>query len=104
MERFAEDKNFLSYAGLAPTTRFSNYKKKGSSNQKSYNHYLRWAFAEMVVTSFIVPVVRRHHDKLVKKKGKIKAKAIISSKFARIVYRIMKEPDFIYNPAVLFGA
>ena len=103
IERFKTDKNFLSYCGLTPTTRISNQKKKGSPSQRSHNHYLRWAFAEMVVTSFRIPVVRRYHDRLVKKKGKIKAKAIISSKFARIVYRIMKEPDFIYDQAKLFG-
>lgn len=103
VERFASDKNFLSYCGLTPTTRISNQKKKGSPSQRSYNHYLRWAFAEMVVTSFKNSAMRRYHDRLVRKKGKIKAKAIIASKFARIVYRIMKEPDFIYDPAKLFG-
>ena len=103
VERFATDKNFLSYCGLAPTTRISNQKKKGSPSQRSYNHYLRWAFAEMVVTSLKNPTMRRYHDRLVRRKGKIKAKAIISSKFARIIYRVMREPDFVYDPVKLFG-
>lgn len=103
MERFESDKNYLSYCGLVPTSRISNERKKGSPRQRSHNHYLRWAFAELVVTSLKIPRIQRYHERLVKKKGRIKAKAIISSKYARVVYRIMKEPDFIYDPEKLFG-
>lgn len=46
IERFAEVGNYVSYCRKVPAARFSNDKKKGTSNRKNGNKYLSWAYAE----------------------------------------------------------
>ena len=81
----------------------SNFKIKGRSHVKNRNRYLRWALAEGAVASLADPSIKKYHDRLVKKKGPIKAKAILSSKMARMAYFLMKDPSFVYVQRRLFN-
>lgn len=103
LERFRDSKNFLSYCGLVPRVKLSNFKKKGEGDPRNRNKYLRWAFAEAAVELLHKPKIKRFHDKLVKKKGTIKAKGIIASKMARLAFRTMVEPDFKYDESLIFN-
>ena len=101
--RFPSVKNFLSYCGLVESKRMSNFKIKGRNHVKNRNRYLRWALAEGAVASLADPSIKKYHDRLVKKKGPIKAKAILSSKMARMAYFLMKDPSFVYDQRRLFN-
>jgi len=72
--------HYLSYCGLVESRRMSNEKLKGRGNTKNRNKYLRWAYGEAAVLALKHPRIRQYHDRLVGKKGPIKAKAIIASK------------------------
>lgn len=100
--RFDHFKKFLSYSGLVESKWTSNQRKKGKGNTKNRNQYLRWAFGELAVFSLQIPEVKRYHDRLLKKKGTFKAKAIVASKFARVIFMMMKDPNFVYDQNKLF--
>ena len=70
---------------------------------KNRNRYLRWALAEGAIASLADPFIKKYHDRLVKKKGPVKAKAILSSKMARVAYFLMKDPGFVYDQSKLFN-
>lgn len=101
--RFKDSKNFLSYCGLAPRIKLSNFKKKGEGDPRNRNKYLRWAFAEVAIELLHKPKIKRFHDRLVKKKGVVKAKGIIASKIARIAFMVMTQVDFKFNENLIFN-
>lgn len=103
IHRFAAVGNFISFCGLVDTVKLSDNKVKGHLNSKNRNKFLRWAFAEAAVEALAHPQIRKYHDRLVRKKGRIKAKAIVASKMARAAYMLMKDPSFKYDQNVLFN-
>ena len=103
ISRFKTIKNYLSYSGLVQSLRLSNYKVKGKGNRKNRNRFLRWAFQEAAVHSLLHERARHYHDRLAKRKGKFKAKAIMASKIARVAFMIMTDTNFIFDPDKLFG-
>ena len=102
LSRFKSIKNYLSYAGLVESLKLSNFKVKGKGNRKNRNRFLRWAFQEAAIHSLLHDRAERYHDRLARRKGKFKAKAIMASKIARVAYMIMEDPNFIYDPNKLF--
>lgn len=104
ISRFKSHKNYLSYCGLVDSRRISNQKQKGSGNPYNRNKFLRWAFAEAVITAIARdPKARAFHDRLVRRKGKIVSKAIIAAKMARQVFKLLSDKTFVYNKELLFG-
>lgn len=103
LDRFNHVKDYVSYCGLVQSLRKSNGKIKGKGNVKNRNVYLRWAYGEAVIASLKNPEIRSYHDRLAKKKGPIKAKAIMAAKMARVSFIMMKDPDFRYDQSRLFG-
>lgn len=101
--RFDSVKNFLSFCGLVGSVKLSNGKVKGHNNSKNRNKFLRWAFAEAAIASMTHPQLKRYHDRLVRKKGRIISKAILSSKMARAAYMLMKNENFQYDQNKLFA-
>lgn len=101
--RFDNVKHYVSYCGLVQSLRISNNRIKGKGNAKSRNVYLRWAYGEAVICSLKDSEIRRYHDRLVKKKGPVKAKAIMAAKMARVSFMLMNDPDFRYDQNQLFG-
>lgn len=103
LDRFDDVGNYLSYCGLADSRRMSNEKLKGRGNAKNRNKYLRWAYGEAAIAGLRRPRIRTCHDRLVRKKGPIKAKAIVASKLARISFKLMKDPSLIFDESRLFS-
>ena len=102
LERFQAVGNYLSYCGLVESKRMSNEKVKGHGNAKNRNKYLRWAYGEAVIGALKNPRIRRYHDRLIKKKGPVKAKAIVASKLARVSFLLMKDSALVYDENRLF--
>lgn len=100
--RFPSDKNYLSYARCVKSVNISNNKLKGKGNSRNGNSFLRWAFGEAVIGALHVPEIKKYHDRLVRKKGLVKAKAIMASKIARVAYKTMKDPAFIFDKNKFF--
>jgi len=104
LSRFKEDwRPYLSYCGLVESKQESNEKIKGYGNAKNRNRYLRWAYGEAAIAALKYPKIRVFHDRLAKKKGKIKAKAILSSKIARVSFMMMQDSGMIYSQEKLWG-
>src|SRR3990167_6176560 len=102
LERFEAVENYLSYCGLVESKRMSNAKIKGRGNAKNRNKYLRWAYAEAAIAALRNVRIKKYHDRLLKKKGPVKAKAIVASKLARVSFMLMKDPALIYDENRLF--
>jgi len=102
LDRFEAVENYLSYCGLVESKRMSNEKIKGRGNAKNRNKYLRWAYAEAAIGALRNLRIRKYHDRLVKKKGPVKAKAIVASKLARVSFMLMKDPALVYDENKLF--
>ncbi|MBU0769290.1 MAG: IS110 family transposase [Candidatus Omnitrophota bacterium] len=102
IDRFASDKNYLSFCRLVESKRSSNNKKKGKGNAKCGNKILRWAYAEAAISALKYPRIKAYYERLKKKKPAVKALAIIASKIARVSYKIMKDPNFCYQEEKLF--
>lgn len=102
--RFKGDwRRYLSYCGLVESKQKSNEKVKGYGNRKNRNRYLRWAYGEAAIAALRYAKIRAYHDRLVKKKGKIKAKAILASKIARVSFMMMQNTGMIYTQEKLWG-
>jgi transposase len=103
LARFEDRRSYLSYCGLVESKQESNEKIKGHGNDKNRNRYLRWAYGEAAIAALKYPRIRVFHDRLVRRKGKIKAKAILASKIARVSFMMMQNPGMIYSQEKLWG-
>lgn len=102
MSRFKTVKNYLSYCRLVEAKRMSNNKRKKNGNRKCGNKILRWAYAEAAVHALRYERINKYYQRLKKKKGGAKAMAIISSKIARVSYKVMTDDNFYYQQERLF--
>ena len=102
LNRFRAVEHYLSYCGLVESRRMSNEKLKGRGNTKNRNKYLRWAYGEAAITALRNSRIRKYHDRLARKKGPIKAKAIVASKVARVSFMLMKDSALVYDEGKLF--
>jgi transposase len=93
--RFADVKNFFSYSRLTPSARNSGGKSKQRSS-KDGNKYLKVVFCDAAIHAVqYYPVIRKYHNKLLRKKNKQIAKTIIAKELAEIVYHVLKnKTDF----------
>lgn len=103
LPRFKDVRSYLSYCGLVESKQESNEKIKRHGNRKNRNRYLRWAYGEAAIAALRYPKIRVFHDRLARKKGKIKAKAILASKIARVSFMMMQDPGMIYTQEKLWG-
>lgn len=90
IQRFTNSNHFCSYSMLSPSDATSDGKNVGKQGRKMGNHYLKWAFSEMVVTSKRNPYIKEYSLKLEKKHGKVKANAILRHRFGHVVYNMLK--------------
>lgn len=88
--RFRKSEQFCSYAMLTPGKATSDGKNVGSQGRKIGNHYLKWAFSEMVVIGKRDPYIKAYSDQLVRKHGKRKANAILRHRFGHVVFNMLK--------------
>jgi len=90
IRRFKNSSHFCSYAMLTPAKATSDGKNVGNQGRKIGNHYLKWAFSEMVVIAKRNPYIKAYSLKLEKKHGKTKANAILRHRFGHVVFNILK--------------
>ena len=95
INRFPDVKNFFSYCRLTPSARNSGGKSKQRSS-KDGNKYLKFAFSDAAIHAVqYYPIIRKHHNSLLRKKNKQIAKTIIAKEIASIVYFVLKnKTDF----------
>lgn len=99
IHRFQRVQNFCSYARLIKPQKESAGKTTGKGNKKIGNAYLKWAFGE--ATLLLIRdsgQVKELHKKLKNKHGKARALAIISHKFGRAVYYMLKNKQPMGTP------
>ena len=88
--RFQNSNHFCSYAMLTPSRATSDGKNVGSQGRKIGNHYLKWAFSEMVVIAKRNPFIKKYSNRLEKKHGKGKANAILRHRFGHVIFNMLK--------------
>ena len=97
INRFADVKNFYSYSRLTPSARNAGGKSKQRSS-KDGNKYLKVVFCDAAVHAVqYYTVIRKYHNKLLRKKNKQIAKTIIAKQLAEIVYHVLKNKTEFNN-------
>ena len=92
IDRFAEVGNYVSYCRKVPAGRFSNEKKKGTSNRKNGNKYLAWAYAEAAeFARRFDSEARAYYDRKRRKTNAPIAHSALAHKLARAAYYIIKD-------------
>lgn len=87
IKRFPSEKDFVSYCRLVAGTNESGGKNFGGKGRKMGNPYLKWAFMQAaILCKRSDSKLSAYSEKLMKKKGKHVANAIMGAKIARAVY------------------
>lgn len=91
--RFASAGNFKSYCRLAPTSKLSNGKSKGSGNAKNGNAYLSWALTELanLVVSFN-PEAKKCYERLFNRyRLRVVAIRAVAAKLAVAIFHMLRD-------------
>lgn len=91
INRFSSAKKLCSYAGLSPTTRQSNETVYHGHLKKDSNKYIRWVLVEAI--QHIIEKdsgLRQKYEKILREKGKNKARAAIAQKLCISIYYMLK--------------
>ena len=92
IQRFPEVGNYVSYCRKVPAARFSNDKKKGTSNRKNGNKYLSWAYAEAAeLARRFDTEARAYYDRKRRRTNAPIAHSALAHKLARAAYYIMRD-------------
>lgn len=104
ISRFKQAGHFASYCRCVSGARYSNGKKKGSSNSKNGNKYLAWAFIE--AANFAIrynETIKKYYQRKLAKTHMMVAKKTVAHKLARACFHVLRDDvDFDVNKA--FGA
>jgi transposase len=104
LDRFAEERNYLSYCRLVGSQRRSNNKKKGENNRKCGNRYLCWAFMEAAhyAARYYPPATAFVDRKSVGCRRVLGLKAL-AAKLCRATYFVLRD-GVEFDPKRLFGS
>jgi len=92
IERFSDEKKFVSYCRLVPGAKNSNKTIRQKSGNKDGNKYLKIAFTDASVHAIrYYPEIRDYYNKLRRRKKESVARTIIAKQLAVIVYHILKD-------------
>jgi transposase len=92
IDRFADVGNYVSYCRKVPAARFSNDKKKGTSNRKNGNKYLSWAYGEAAeLARRLDSEARAYYDRKRKRTNAPIAHSALAHKLARAAYYMMRD-------------
>jgi transposase len=92
IDRFPEVGNYVSYCRKVPTARFSNDKKKGTSNKKNGNKYLAWAYSEASeLARRFDENARKYFDRKRRRTNAPIAHSALAHKLSRAAYYIMRD-------------
>lgn len=92
IDRFPEVGNYVSYCRKVPAARFSNNKKKGTSNRKNGNKYLSWAYAEAAEHARrLDPDAKAYYARKRRKTNDPIAHSALAHKLARAAFYMMRD-------------
>ena len=101
IRRFNQVGNYASYCRCVSGARYSNGKKKGSTNTKNGNKYLAWAFIE--AANFAIrynDTVKRYYQKKLAKTKVVIARKTVAHKLARACFYVLRDQvEFDVNKA-----
>lgn len=92
IRRFSSSKKLCSYAGLAPTTSQSDETVYHGHLKKDSNKYIKWVLVEAV--DHIIdkdPGLRQRYEKILRKKGKNKARVAVAQKACIGIYHMLQD-------------
>ena len=92
INRFESVGHYASYCRCVNGARYSNGKKKGSSNTKNGNKYLAWAFIE--AANFAIrynETVKRYYQRKLSKSRPAVAKKTVAHKLARACFYVLRD-------------
>jgi transposase len=94
INRFPTVQHFCSYARLVKCTQESDGKIYGTHGAKIGNHFLKWAFSEMVPHAIAAyPQINKYVERNTSKFNKGKAYSIMSHKLGRVAYYMLKRKE-----------
>jgi transposase len=92
IDRFVKVGNYVSYCRKVPAGRFSNEKKKGTSNRKNGNKYLSWAYSEAAeLARRFDAEARTYYERKRRKTNAPIAYSALAHKLARAAFHIMRD-------------
>ena len=101
ISRFQQAGNYASYCRCVNGARYSNGKKKGSSNTKNGNKYLAWAFVE--AANFVIrynDTIKKYYQRKLAKTHMMVAKKTVAHKLARACFYVLRDNvEFDVNKA-----
>jgi transposase len=101
INRFDRVGQYASYCRCVSGARYSNGKKKGSTNTKNGNKYLAWAFIE--AANFAIrynDTVKRYYQKKLAKTKVVVARKTVAHKLARACFYVLRDQvEFDVNKA-----
>jgi len=92
IDRFEKVGNYASYCRCVSGARFSNGKKKGSTNSKNGNKYLTWAFVE--AANFAIrynSTVKSYYQKKLAQTNKTVAIKTVAHKLSRACFYVLRD-------------
>ncbi|SPQ00861.1 transposase (fragment) [Candidatus Sulfobium mesophilum] len=92
IERFSDVGNYVSYCRKVPAARFSNDKKKGTTNRKNGNKYLSWAYGEAAeLARRFDTEAKSYFDRKQRRTNAPIAHSALAHKLARAAYYMMRD-------------
>jgi transposase len=105
IKRFNQVGNYASYCRCVGGARYSNGKKKGSTNTKNGNKYLAWAFIE--AANFAIrynDTIKRYYQKKLAKTNVAIARKTVAHKLARACFYVLRDQvEFDVNKAFWYS-
>ncbi|TET18912.1 MAG: IS110 family transposase [Candidatus Cloacimonadota bacterium] len=94
IDRFYSDKNFVSYAGLAPSTSQSAEVTQHGGLMHQSNHWLKWVLIEAAQHASRHYWFQPTYKRVLLRHGKNIAKIAVARKLARVIYFMLsrKQP------------
>jgi transposase len=101
ISRFEQAGNYASYCRCVNGARYSNGKKKGTSNTKNGNKYLAWAFVE--AAHFAIrynETIKKYYQRKLSKTHLMVARKTVAHKLARACFYVLRDnTEFDVNKA-----
>ena len=92
IKRFENVGNYASYCRCVSGARYSNGKKKGTTNAKNGNKYLAWAFVE--AANFAIrhnETIKKFYQRKLAKSHMMVAKKAVAHKLARACFYVLRD-------------
>lgn len=91
IERFPDDRHFISYCRLVPGAKNSNRTERHRSGSKDGNRYLKIAFTDAAVHAVrYYPEIRAFYTKIRRRSNTAIAHTVVAKELARITYFVLK--------------